>query len=307
MQLSRKASLMLGGAFIAAPSFARADVTELNVGLNSNEITAQAYYAQEAGIFKKNGLNVTLQKMAGGNVVAAAIVGGSLQVGASNCMSFASSVIKGLPFTAIAPGAISEAAHPFSGVVVAGDSPIRSAKDLAGKVISVNSLGSTDQLAALAWLDENGGDAKSVQFLEIPPTAVPQALAQGRIAASLMFEPYLSLGRAAGLRVLADPYVAIAPRFLGTLWVATPAWANGNKAAAHAFAKSVVEGTQWSLANQGRAVELLSDWTNMKVDKLRQPMATTLDPAMLQPLLDAAFKYKLLPRPLVAADLIWKG
>ena len=105
MQLSRKASLMLGGAFIAAPSFARADATELNVGLNSNEITAQAYYAQEAGIFKKNGLNVNLQKMAGGNVVAAAIVGGSLQVGASNCMSFASSVIKGLPFTAIGPAA----------------------------------------------------------------------------------------------------------------------------------------------------------------------------------------------------------
>jgi NitT/TauT family transport system substrate-binding protein len=307
MHLSRKASLLLGGAFIAAPSFARADTAELNVGLNSNEITAQAYYAQEAGIFKKNGLNVNLQKMAGGNVVAAAIVGGSLQVGASNCMSFASSVIKGLPFTAIAPGAISEAGHPFSGVVVAGDSPIRSAKDLAGKVISVNSLGSTDQLAALAWLDANGGDAKSAQFIEIPPAAVPQALAQGRIAASLMFEPYLSLGRAAGLRVLADPYVAIAPRFLGTLWVATPTWANANKTAAHAFAKSVVEGTQWSLANQGRAVELLSDWTNMKVDKLRQPMATTLDPAMLQPLLDAAFKYKLLPRPLVAADLIWKG
>jgi hypothetical protein len=45
----------------------------------------------------------------------------------------------------------------------------------------------------------------------------------------------------------------------------------------------------------------------MKVDKLRQPMATTLDPAMLQPLLDAAFKDKLLPRPLVAADLIWKS
>ncbi len=307
MQLSRKTSLLLGGAFIAAPSFARADVPTLNIGLNTNEITAQAYYAQEAGIFKKNGLNVVLEKLPGGNAVASAIVGGSLQAGASNCMSFASSVIKGLPFIAIAPGAFSEADHPLSGIAVAGDSKLRAAKDLTGKVISVNSLGSTDQLAAMAWLDANGGDAKSVQFLEIPPAAVPQALAQGRIAASVIFEPFLSLGRASGLRILSDPYIAIAPRFLATVWVASSTWANENRVATRAFAKSVVEGTQWSLANQGRAVELLSDWTSMKVDKLRQPMATTLDPGMLQPLLDAAVKYKLLSRPLAASDLIWKG
>jgi NitT/TauT family transport system substrate-binding protein len=159
----------------------------------------------------------------------------------------------------------------------------------------------------MAWLDTNGGDSKNVQFLEIPPAAVPQALAQARIAASVMFEPYLSLGKAAGLRVLADPYVAIAPRFLATLWIATTAWANENKSTVRSFAKSVVEGTQWSLANQARAVTLLSDWTKLKADRLRQPMATTLDPAMLQPLLDAAVTYKLLARPLVASDLIWRG
>jgi NitT/TauT family transport system substrate-binding protein len=307
MHLTRKAALVLGSSFIAAPALARADAPTLHVGMNTNEITAQAYYAQEAGIFTKNGLNVEIEKLPGGNAVAAAIVGGSLQAGASNCMSFASSVLKGLPFTAIAPGAISDVAHPLSGVAVAADSPVRSAKDLTGKVVSVNSLGSTDQRAVMAWLDANGGDAKSVQFIEIPPAAVPQALSQERIAASAMFEPYLSLGRAAGLRVLGDPYVAIAPRFLATLWIATPAWANDNKSIVRSFAKSLVEGTQWSLNNSDRAVALLSDWTKMKVDKLRQPMALTLDPAMLQPLLDVAAKYKLLARPLVAADLIWKG
>jgi NitT/TauT family transport system substrate-binding protein len=307
MHLTRKAALVLGGSFIAAPALARADVPALHVGMNTNEITAQAYYAQEAGIFKKNGVNVEIEKLPGGNAVASAIIGGSLQAGASNCMSFATSVLKGLPFIAIAPGAISDAAHPLSGIVVAADSPVRGAKDLTGKVISLNSIGSTDQLAAMAWLDGNGGDAKSVQFLEIPPAAVTQALAQNRIAASLMFEPFLSLGRAAGLRLIGDPYVAIAPRFLATLWIATPAWANDNKSTAHALAKSLVEGTQWSLSNTERAVALLSDWTSMKVDRLRQPMATTLDPAMLQPLLDVAVKYKLLAHPLAAADLIWKG
>jgi NitT/TauT family transport system substrate-binding protein len=307
MHISRKAALILGSSLVAAPALARADVPSIHVGMNTNEITAQAYYAQEAGIFKKNGLSVEIEKLPGGNAVAAAIVGGSLQAGAANCMSFAASVLKGLPFTAIAPGAISDVAHPFSGVVVAADSPARDAKDLAGKVISVNSLGSTDQLAAMAWLEASGVDVKSVQFIEIVPAAAPPALSQGRIAASVMFEPFLSLGRAAGLRVLGNPYAAIAPRFLATLWIATPAWADANRSTAQAFAKSVVEGTQWSLSNSDRAVALLSDWTKMKVDKLRQPMATTLDPAMLQPLLDAAVKYKLLARPLVAADLIWKG
>jgi ABC-type nitrate/sulfonate/bicarbonate transport system substrate-binding protein len=107
--------------------------------------------------------------------------------------------------------------------------------------------------------------------------------------------------------VIANPYVAIAPRFLATVWIATASWANENKSTARAFAKSVVEGTQWSLANKDRAVALLSEWTNMKADRLRQPMAQTLDPAMLQPLLDAAAKYKLIAHPLLAADLIWHG
>src|ERR1700735_2761859 len=138
MQLSRKTSLLVGGAFIAAPSFARADAPTLNIGMNTNEITAQAYYAQEAGIFKKNGLNVVLEKLPGGNAVASAIVG-----------------------------------------VAAGE-----------RAVHRNSAGR----------------------------------------------------RAAGTR-----------------------------ARTHR-GESVVEGTQWSLANQGRAVELLSDWTKMKVDKLRQPM-----------------------------------
>lgn len=33
--------------------------------------------------------------------------------------------------------------------------------------------------------------------------------------------------------------------------------------------------------------------------------ARSLDPAMLQPLIDAAYKYNVLPKPLDVRDIIW--
>lgn len=306
--ISRKTSLA-GAAALLFPRIAGAQtLTTLQIGVNSNESNADAFYAKDAGIFAKNGLDVDINVLTGGAAVGAAVTGGTLQVGAANLLTLVTAIARGLPFVAIAPAAISEEAHPASGIVVAADSPIHGAKDLDGKIVSGISIGGLDQLAAYAWIDKNGGDSSTIKYIELPPPSVPTALEQGRIAAGLVPEPLLSAElEKGGLRLLGHGYDGIAPRFQTVVWFAKRDWANANAATVRAFATSLTQGQAWANANPQLAIASLSKWTKSNVDRLRTAVSTTLDPALMQPLIDSAYKYKMLPRRVTPAEVIWTG
>jgi NitT/TauT family transport system substrate-binding protein len=203
-------------------------------------------------------------------------------------------------------GATHDTNRPTSMVAVAPDGPIRSAKDLNGKIVAGISIGGLDNLAMLAWIDKNGGDAASVKFVEIPPTAIADALEQGRIAAGLLPEPYLEreLKR---VRLLGKSYDGIAPLFQQVVWIANVEWVTKNPAIARALATSILQGQAWAQENPVQAAAILSKYTRQPVDRIRQTTAKTFDPALIQPLLDSAYKYKLLPQQMKAADLFWTG
>src|ERR1035441_5961806 len=61
----------------------------LQVGCGGTEFDAEAYYAQDLGLFKKHGLTVEVQRLRGGPDVQAAVAGGSFQIGDTNILSLA--------------------------------------------------------------------------------------------------------------------------------------------------------------------------------------------------------------------------
>ena len=99
--------------------------------------------AGEAGIFKRNGIDVDVISFGGGPRVQQALAAGSIDIGIGSGPELAF-VAKGAPEIAIA--AIADA--PYSVVLaVLRDSPIRTAEDLRGRTISISSKGSlTDWL-----------------------------------------------------------------------------------------------------------------------------------------------------------------
>jgi NitT/TauT family transport system substrate-binding protein len=294
-------------AAFAVPTAARAQAPlAVKLGTNSNEANAEAYYAQDAGIFAKNGLAVEMVTLGGGAAIAAAIAGGSLQAGSSNTLSLAVAKSRGLPFIAIAPGATHDTSKPTSMMAVAPDSPVHTAKDLNGKIVAGISIGGLDNLAALAWVDRFGGDAASIKFVEIPPTAIADALEQKRIDAGLLPEPYLEreLKR---VRTIGKSYDGIGSLFQQVVWVAHMDWVAKNPATARSLAASLLQGEAWALDNPTQAAAILSKYTKQPVDRIRQTTAKAFDPALIQTLLDSAYKYKLLSQPMRAADLIWTG
>ncbi len=105
----------------------------IHVGVLPGEVAGEAYYATDLGIFKKYGLDVQLEPMANGSVIATAIANGSIDIGLADLVYVASAHAHGFPLVYVAPGLMTSYAAPAFGILVRNDSTIRDAKTLAGK------------------------------------------------------------------------------------------------------------------------------------------------------------------------------
>jgi NitT/TauT family transport system substrate-binding protein len=311
---SRASLIRTGAAAFAAASLAplRASAqtapVKLRVGTGTVEANAQIFYAADMGFFKKNGLDVEVVKLRSGTTTMAAIISGDLQCGVANVLSLGAAHQRSVPLVMIAPGAYYDGNVPTTQMVIAPDSTVKVAKDLNGKTIAVISVGGLDQLALDAYVDKNGGDLSSVKCIEVPPSAMAEALTQGRIAAAVMNDPELSQAvEAKQVKILATGYDAIAKLFMQTAWFSTQAWLGQNKDIARRFSDALVAGGAWGMANPDAGAVILAKWTGSKEAKTKMRFASKLDPALIQPVYDSGFRYKLLPGQVTASDFSWNG
>jgi ABC-type nitrate/sulfonate/bicarbonate transport system substrate-binding protein len=74
--------------------------------------------------------------------------------------------------------------NTYNGYFVKDDSPIKTARDLIGRKVAVNTLGAHLEFVLREYLARNGlspGEAKQVTLVAIPPVAGEQALRQGSV------------------------------------------------------------------------------------------------------------------------------
>jgi NitT/TauT family transport system substrate-binding protein len=286
---------------------ASAQTPLVHVGVSAFEAQAEAYYAQDLGLFKRAGLNIDVQQFPGGSAIVAGIVGGALQIGAGNPLPLAAAHEHGIDVVLIAPGALFDSTLPLnSGFMIAASSTVRTGKDLNGKTLAVNALHSLDQIAASAWIDRNGGDSSTLKWVEIPNSAMSDAIGDGRVAGAMVADPGFTMGLTSGkVRVLANANDAIAKRFMATGFFATRAWADANPEVARKFAAAIDEAAVWAVKNPEAAAAVLRKYLKVTTTRAHEYHVRRLDPVLLQPLLDAAAHYKVLPQPLDAGSLLW--
>lgn len=308
--MDRSAFLAAGGgtaALALAPQLACADGS-LRVMTLPIDQAGQGFYAQDLGMFKRAGLDVQLSITNFGTQVAAAVAGGSIEIGQSNIMSLAAAFERGLPFALIAGAGLYSSAKPTSMMVVAKNSPLQTAKDLNGKTVAVNGLKSITQISVEAWADQNGGDSQQIKFVEIPFVEMVPALQNGRIDAALMADPDATTALATGrLRPFTKAFDAIAKQFLIGAWFAKTDWIAANPDTVRKFAAVMRESAQWANkpANYTQSAAILEKYTKVAVGAANRVVyAERLDPALIQPSIDTAAKYKLLKASFPAAQLI---
>jgi NitT/TauT family transport system substrate-binding protein len=255
---------------------------------------AQVIYGVERGTFKNHGLETDLQYIGNGAQIVAAVVGGAVDVGYTNVISLAVAHARGLPLVVVGPASLYTSKAPTSALMVATGSPIKSARDCAGKTIGVSSLKSITQYSTEAWLDANGGDAKSVRFIELEFPEIGPALAQGRIDIGHFAEPFLSDAKKTA-RVLGDSYDAVAPNFMISIYVATPAFVAANADVVKRFGDALRETAGWANAHRAESGQILAAAAKMDpatvATMTRATYAEHLTAADLQPNIDVTARY----------------
>jgi len=267
-------------------------------------------YAQRAGLFRAALISVDLQRATSGSAVAAAVAAGAIDIGKSSIVPLINAHSRGFPFTLVAPSAIYRSSFATSGLIVPKDSPIRSARDLTGKTISVAGLQDLNWLGTNVWIDKNGGDSKAVHFLEVPGTSAAAALDSGRIDAATIVNPVLAQDLASGkYRMLGHVLNAVGKdRLLQSAWFTTDAYASSHHDVIEKFVGVLRQAALYANSHQDETVELLAQFSGMDPATIRSmPRAfagTTLDPREAQPLIDAAARYKLIEKPFPAQEFI---
>jgi NitT/TauT family transport system substrate-binding protein len=295
---ARASALIFGGAaFCMRASRAQAQsLATVRIATIPIEPGAEVYFAKERGFFAKAGLDADIQPMQGGSAIAAALVSGAIDIGFLAIDALAAIHRRGAQLVALAPG--TEYLSPFTtqnaALLVPANSPVQKAQDLNGKVVAVISLNSLTHTAVRTWMDKNGGDASTVKFVEIPSSAMGAALAANRVDAAEVAEPFIAEARKSA-RVLAYGFDSIAKRFITTGWCSTPQWAKDHMLLANRFAAAMRETAAWANDNPQESGAILA--TDLKLDPImvagmtRVRYTNQLEPALMQPLIDATAHY----------------
>jgi NitT/TauT family transport system substrate-binding protein len=268
-----------------------------------------ALYAQQAGIFKKYGLDVEVIAMSSGQAATAAVVGGSVQAAYVNVISLAEAHNRGVPIEAFAPGGYYTSAKPYGLLFVRKDSPIRTGADLNGKTIGSGALKDINAICALAWIDANGGDSKTVHAIEVPNNTIMPAIDEGRIDVATILPQYLAQALDSGkYRVIGKPYDGVAKNFEIAVWAGSTDYAQKNPDVVRRFAAAMRESSQIAIATPAKAVAVTAKFTGVDpAIVLRGPGPNEppyLEPSDLQPAIDAALRYGAITKSFDAAEVL---
>jgi len=242
------AAVGFGLAALLAAGGAQAQ-TKVNIGISGWTGFAPLVLAKEAGIFAKNGLDVTIKKIPQKDRHLA-IASGDIQCAATTVETWIVWDAAGIKTKQIFQ---LDKSYGADGMAVRKD--VAAIKDLKGKTIAASAPG-TSPYFALAWmLKENGLSVKDVKVVNMEPGPAAQAFIAGQNDAAMTYEPYLS-----SVRDKPDAGKIIAttldyPMVMDTFGC-TPAFLVNDKAAA-ALTQSYYEALDMIKKDQAKAYEIM--------------------------------------------------
>lgn len=154
--VSSRAAAIAAGLIVAMAvvSIAEAQTIQVKVASTLKEIfdNLPFHVADQAGMFKNEGLDIQLTHFGGGGEVVRAVSTGSMEIGMVAATAGIIAIGKGEPLSIF-----SAWSAPAFGVlwIVPTDSPIKSIKDLAGKKVGISRPGSASHTGLIAAVTAN--------------------------------------------------------------------------------------------------------------------------------------------------------
>ena len=191
----------------------QAEPVTLKVGVIPITDVAPLYLGVKKGFFEEENLTIEPQLAEGGAAIIPSVMSGDYQIGFSNAVSLLIAASKDLPVQIISQGVLGGTTQDdaWDSVVVPKGSDVKTAKDLEGKTIAVNTLNNIGPVTINNALEKAGADYKKIKYVEVPFPEMGAALEAKRVDAAFTVEPAYSGAVAAGGTPIFSSYVETAP------------------------------------------------------------------------------------------------
>jgi NitT/TauT family transport system substrate-binding protein len=255
----------LSAAALALPRDAAAADTKVTVGVIPITDVAPIYLGKEKGFFKKHGIDLTLQLAHGGAAIIPSVLSGEFQFGFSNVTSLLIAQSRGLDLKVVAAGNSSTGVrgHDFGAIVVPKGSSLTSAKELEGKTVAVNGLQNIGDTVVKAAVVHAGGDPSKVKFVELAFPDMPAALAQNRVAAAWIVEPFLTITRQQGAKVISWCLVDTAPHMMIAAYFTTAQYEKSHPEVVKAFEAAINESLAYADSHRDEVRQVITTYTRI--------------------------------------------
>jgi NitT/TauT family transport system substrate-binding protein len=273
-----------GGGAAASGSSAPGTVTNVTLGYVPYSDDASLFYAQDSGIFKKHGLNVTFVPQASPVAVEASMASGTEQFGFITTPVLVNLNSKGVNVKCVSSvdgNQPSNSANDSTVLVAAKGSGIKSIKDLAGKNVAEVQLTSLNSLAVMVLAKKAGIDPSSIHQIAIPFAQMPAALAQGRVQAAVIVAPFTQTALSDGATVLTHPNVDLFPNATVTCLDAMGSYLTANPTIASEFRAAMNESIAYTKTHQAEVKQTLVKGLSLTpAVAAKQTLATDFDPTL---------------------------
>ena len=239
--------------------------TQVTVGIIPIIDVAPLYLGQQKGFFADRGIELKTVTAQGGAAIIPGVVSGQFQFGFSNTTSLMIAQTKGVPVKSVVNGAASngKVGADVTGVLVKKDSSIKSAKDLAGHTVAVNTLQNIGSTTVRESVRKAGGDPDKVKFVEIPFDQMPAALDGGRVDAAWMGDPAKSIAEQQGARIVASPFAETDPKLTVATYFTSTQITQRNPELVKKFTEAMTESLKYASQHPDEARQILTTYTKI--------------------------------------------
>jgi NitT/TauT family transport system substrate-binding protein len=283
----------------------------IKVAVLSLPMNAPYYIAVKEKLFEAEGLKVETQPVQQSTQAYPALKNGTVDIVFANNSSMLLGHDKGdLRINLISEG--TRLTPGFMGVLVMPDSPIRSAKDLEGRSVTVHVLNNIQAITLNAIVRAGGADPSKIDYRQVVFPQMAAVMQKGDVDAIHVTEPFLTDAKQKlGARVVVDGGGAPVTDLPLDGYFALDGWAQKNPKTAAAFQRAMRKAQE--LAADRKAVEavLPTFVRNVSPDvaaAMTMPaFPVTNDAAHVQKLIDLMREQGQLANPLDAKSIVFEA
>jgi NitT/TauT family transport system substrate-binding protein len=302
-----------GSGASASSGTGSGSVTNVTLGYVPYSDDASLFYAQDSGIFRKHGLNVSFVAQASPVAVEASMASGTEQFGFITTPVLVNLNSKGQSVKCVSTVDGNEPTNPADDstvLVAAKGSGITGIKDLAGKNVAEVQLSSLNSLSVMVLAKQAGIDPTSIHQIAIPFPQMPAALAQGRVQAAVIVAPFTQTATGEGATVLTHPNQVLFPDGTLTCLDAMSSYISANPAIVSEFRAAMDESVTYSATHESVVKQTLAKGLNLPMavaekQILATNFSTTFNTASITQIENDMKEFGIITSEPPAASLLW--